>query len=715
MSVPKSVKLKAIDIKNFKSFREASLSFQNDGLVALNAKNSDTGGSSGSGKSNLNNAIAYALGFSSAPATTLQNWSTEEPMQVVLTLDTPNGEVVVSKGHKNSVKIGNRTVTGAKAIEEELRQIFGVDPDTLKALVYRPQKAPGLFLSMDDGDRKEFLGKVLGLDQYESAIEQTKKALTAANNSLSVANESYEVHKRMVDNYPVKQPPLLSELALDELRDMADAKDAEAQSALDESLQAQATIDKYTAAYGQKKKTIGDQSAEQIAKLQEQIDSYWSGYEYVPDMTEINACKAKLDAIQPRLVRAKEVYDSEMRNYRVKSQELNQAIAKCSTASKQVPLLQKKLTEVEHQIETLKGGVCYVCKRDGFYEKHSLETCVNEAALLRTQIEQFSQAAIELKGYEAQLVDLKEPSSDMYNKLNAAQAAEQSKLTTLTAALKTQEEQAKKQYAAGCEDLQNQLRVIKAEAQTKLSELNSKFQTALATVKEKKSQFDAQTTLAQAEAKAKRAEASNLIKQDAEAQRVFAGFRDIQTQMESAEKNLADSKSKVEIETKLSELLKGFIGSIFEEILQEVADETNRILATIPNVSHCSIEFNTESVTQKGTVKQKITPMVTVNGHTSPIKLAVSGGMETAIELAVDIALSNVIARRTGASPQWLILDEAFDGFDAPAKEACLEMLQTHARDKLVIVVSHVAEFKEFFNASIWVEYENGTSRIADA
>jgi DNA repair exonuclease SbcCD ATPase subunit len=42
-------------------------------------------------------------------------------------------------------------------------------------------------------------------------------------------------------------------------------------------------------------------------------------------------------------------------------------------------------------------------------------------------------------------------------------------------------------------------------------------------------------------------------------------------------------------------------------------------------------------------------------------------------------------------------------------------MLQTHARDKLVIVVSHVAEFKEFFNASIWVEYENGTSRITDA
>jgi DNA repair exonuclease SbcCD ATPase subunit len=87
--------------------------------------------------------------------------------------------------------------------------------------------------------------------------------------------------------------------------------------------------------------------------------------------------------------------------------------------------------------------------------------------------------------------------------------------------------------------------------------------------------------------------------------------------------------------------------------------------------------------------------------------------MESSIELAVDIAVASVIARRTGASPQWIVLDEAFDGLDSVAKEACLEMLQKHANDKLVMVVSHVSDFREFFANSINIEYKEGKSTVA--
>jgi DNA repair exonuclease SbcCD ATPase subunit len=78
----------------------------------------------------------------------------------------------------------------------------------------------------------------------------------------------------------------------------------------------------------------------------------------------------------------------------------------------------------------------------------------------------------------------------------------------------------------------------------------------------------------------------------------------------------------------------------------------------------------------------------------------------------VDIAVAAVIARRTGASPQWIVLDEAFDGLDSGAKEACLEILQKHANDKLVMIVSHVSDFREFFTSSIQIQYKDGKSEV---
>jgi DNA repair exonuclease SbcCD ATPase subunit len=132
-------------------------------------------------------------------------------------------------------------------------------------------------------------------------------------------------------------------------------------------------------------------------------------------------------------------------------------------------------------------------------------------------------------------------------------------------------------------------------------------------------------------------------------------------------------------------------------------------------VAQCSIEFRTDTTTQKGVVKKRIVPVVSVNGNSGGIKDVCSGGMESAIELAVDLAVGEVIARRTGASPQWLVLDEAFDGFDTIVKESCLEILQKYASSKLVVVVSHIPEFKEFFSQHLTVVYENGKSRIENA
>lgn len=156
----------------------------------------------------------------------------------------------------------------------------------------------------------------------------------------------------------------------------------------------------------------------------------------------------------------------------------------------------------------------------------------------------------------------------------------------------------------------------------------------------------------------------------------------------------------------------GFLGCIFDEILAEISDEVNRILAGVPNVSHCTLEFKSEHLTQKGTTKKAIVPIVTIGGYEAPLESGCSGGMASVIELATDLAVGAVISRRTGFTPGWLVLDECFDGLGTRDKEMCLDMLRQYATDRLVLVVDHGSEFKELFRQVITVDIQNGESVV---
>jgi exonuclease SbcC len=156
----------------------------------------------------------------------------------------------------------------------------------------------------------------------------------------------------------------------------------------------------------------------------------------------------------------------------------------------------------------------------------------------------------------------------------------------------------------------------------------------------------------------------------------------------------------------------GYLGSIFDEILDEISEEVNDVISTIPNVNSVSIRFVSESETKSGKIKRSIAPMVTKDGIEAPLR-TLSGGQQSSLELAVDLAIGNVIRRRTGRTPGWLVLDEAFDGMDLPTKETCMELLSRYASERLILIVDHTTEVKEGFDKSIRVTLANGLSKIA--
>lgn len=191
---------------------------------------------------------------------------------------------------------------------------------------------------------------------------------------------------------------------------------------------------------------------------------------------------------------------------------------------------------------------------------------------------------------------------------------------------------------------------------------------------------------------------------------------------QSAKKSLDDKEAQLQQlqkdaneEADYAAALKSYLGSLFDEVLEQVSAETNELLRSIPNTATTTVQFTSETVTLKGTPKQEIKPIICRRGKPVSLKSGISGGQLEAVELAVDLSIVKVIGQRTGVRPGFMIFDEAFSAHCLPVKMACLEVLQRAAQDCMILVVDHSSELKEYFSHFIDVECEREVSRFVES
>jgi DNA repair exonuclease SbcCD ATPase subunit len=173
-------------------------------------------------------------------------------------------------------------------------------------------------------------------------------------------------------------------------------------------------------------------------------------------------------------------------------------------------------------------------------------------------------------------------------------------------------------------------------------------------------------------------------------------------------------EAELKVESDLAQALGrgGFLGVIFDEVLDEIAQETNARLSLLANVSDVTIGFRSESETKAGKVRRAIVPVVSIGGVTAKYKTGLSGGMRTSVDQAVDLACREVVTRRTGVTPGFLLLDETFNGQPEKTKEAAMEVIKQFAKDNLVIVIDHSTEFRQLFDFTVKVVKMDGESKV---
>jgi DNA repair exonuclease SbcCD ATPase subunit len=701
MSAPR---LKKLSGSNFGSFKgDFELELPATGLLLLTGENLHTKGSSGSGKSTLIHALNYGLGTCDVPLTELQNWDTNETPVISATYEVSGKEVVVTRGKKFILQENGELLRGsALQKEEELQKLFGMGPEMLQALTYRGQRQPGLFLSKDNSDKNEFLTKILRLFRFEE--EERKCDATVKDLEMQASI----LRARLSD----------LEMRKEQLGPEIDRRAAEARvNAVSESMRGEedqiSAFEKEIATMRHDAQVLFD-SVPQL--FQFKVDLLATKLSALQQTVVVEAPDSE-DAIkaitmQKECMRRHERLVDDDRQRRLaweqNVRELNVTITRLTGQVGKVHGWLADSDRIKASLKALSENVCPTCSREWNENESKKQELRQELVLVESKLDECGQIQKKIGELKDELSVV--PPFEANPKIEQmARAA--AKAAEIVVAEREKRHASKKLARAGLDqqiaetsvelaNLRDNIRTVAEETRDKalagiggLQQLVFMLQESL--TKMRMEHEEAIYTLGRVE------------ERDKQATSLARDFAETSAKLAPLLKTLAREKDFQHLVSR-----EGFRGSIFDEVLAEISAETNDILAGIANTANCTLHFVSESQTAKGTIKRGITPVVTINGHKATLKFGPSGGMLSAIELAVDLAVGAVISRREGVTPGWLILDESFDGLGPVEKSTCMEILQKYAQDRLVIVVDHSSETQGLFTQRIKVKYLDGVSKI---
>jgi len=653
------IKLYKLILNNFRSFYGYhEFVLPENGLVLIDGINHDSSGGSGSGKSSFFYAVSYALGHCPYSAKELSSWNSEDSMYVELHFKVDNEMVLLHRGDKFWLQLPNERVEGsAKITEQALDKFLGLNSKLREALTYRPQNKPGLFLSMKDGDKKDFLTDILQLHWIEQGISQSDLLIKSLGPKVENAENEFKAQEEVHNaaSLAIRTVPKLKDISEFETQERLFAHQIVNLEVTIALLKSQ--LDSENSKINNKIKDLQQEYSQTIDGIKQSI--------YPQDI--LNKCKKLLIEFQQRL--SKEKSENKKAEMAINNKE-------------------REITKLESQYNTLEQNLCPTCG----------QTYLKSLDLLRQ--------------YKEKVTVLKE------EQVNLSQTIQVDKILKLEVGQKTlieliaKEDQNLKNHQT---TIENQIAVLQgrfaearltAQSDPIMYELSSKlnnFNNDLSSLKNSLLKLTNEYNVIKVE--------NQKIQSTTEERQRY--LSETENKLNTRQTDLLNLQESHKIEQDYRDMLKGFLNNIFDEILDEISSETNTILNNLPNVSHLTIQFDSEKQTLKGTTKSTITPVVCFNGESHPLESGCSGGMFTSVELAVDLALAKVVKRRTGTDLGWIILDECFNGHDSITKEACLEVLKSYAEDRTVFIVDHASETKEMFTQVIEITYKNGTSKAA--
>lgn len=142
---------------------------------------------------------------------------------------------------------------------------------------------------------------------------------------------------------------------------------------------------------------------------------------------------------------------------------------------------------------------------------------------------------------------------------------------------------------------------------------------------------------------------------------------------------------------------------IFNNVLNQLQTKTNQYLSPLFEVP-INVIFKNE--------KMKITTEIYINNQKFSLGL-LSGGQFRRVNLAVDLALSDIVTQRSSTQFNLLIIDEYFKDLSEESMYKCLNLLES--LNKSILIIEHNSIFKSAINNIKKIELRNGISTLKES
>lgn len=526
------IKLKSLELQGFRKFTDLTrIDFPESGLMLLD-------GDSGAGKSTILQAIAYALDICPFPSTTLKSWSGER-LQVRLTVEADGELVKISRGTTTAIQIGDEEPkTGSKALEEGLRKLFGMAPDLLSALTYRPQDTLGLFLSKGDPEKKEFLAKVLGLESIEKVIDAGQEARKDLQSKLQFAQGTLAEREAALRK------------VLDQLGEVS--PDPDGAGLLERAEACAAVVTKLEA---------------EVAVANQSVKDSYSIFQADSAVNKA-AQEVKLAQARTFLSQFKEANAKSRAAFEVKFSSLKDQIYQTDSELRVIDEARQNIRVLGPQIADLKSNTCYTCK-----QPWTAELGIDE---LQSKLDRF------------------------VAKLESEQIlrSRRAELLTMVGALKWVPDERESKMANIVGQIENDIRsigknitdqrVIQAqEAHAKVMNRLVRAKNDSAEARQAHSEY-----VRECEYRANQRSKAETGKQTA--------VNSVDEQRAIVAKLESELNAELDFLQMLGR--DGFLGVIFDEVLTEIATQANEILGKLSNTAHVSVHFRSESTKGKKSI-----------------------------------------------------------------------------------------------------------------
>lgn len=146
---------------------------------------------------------------------------------------------------------------------------------------------------------------------------------------------------------------------------------------------------------------------------------------------------------------------------------------------------------------------------------------------------------------------------------------------------------------------------------------------------------------------------------------------------------------------------KGIQAMIIESVIPEIEQEANNLLSQMTD-GRMRINFLTQKEKKTdGGIIETLDIKITDETGTKNYEMY-SGGEAFRINFAIRIALSKLLARRSGAKLQFLVIDEGFGTQDAAGREHLISAINSVREDfKKILIITHLQEIKDIFPTRI--------------